>query len=94
MYRTKEVYNYEEVIPIITDLMETRKMTQLELSKLVDISQSQISRYLSGRNKMPVDVLILILRVFRISIYFQKREAQNQEEFIEDMKPKIYNYNL
>lgn len=51
----------------IKTLRKSKGITGYELGSIIKLSQQQISRYENGDSAIPLDTLILILRVFNIS---------------------------
>lgn len=52
---------------ILSALMKERKYTQTKLAELMDIKQSQISEWLSGKAKPGYDNLRKLAQVFEVS---------------------------
>lgn len=48
-------------------LRKSKGITGYELGTIIQLSQQQISRYENGDSAVPLDTLILILRIFNIS---------------------------
>ncbi|MDF5911618.1 helix-turn-helix transcriptional regulator [Morganella morganii] len=48
-------------------LRKSKGITGHELGSIIQLSQQQISRYENGDSAIPLDTLILILRIFNIS---------------------------
>lgn len=51
----------------IKTLRKSKGITGYELGSIIKLSQQQISRYENGDSAVPLDTLILILRIFNIS---------------------------
>ncbi|MEM8130583.1 helix-turn-helix transcriptional regulator, partial [Morganella morganii subsp. sibonii] len=51
----------------IKTLRKSKGITGYELGSIIKLSQQQISRYENGDSAIPLDTLILILRIFNIS---------------------------
>lgn len=66
-----DTYLPADVRKRITDVMRERKMTQRELALRIDVNESTISRFLSGKTeKLSEESVIRIARVFNVSTDF------------------------
>lgn len=54
--------------PRIRDLREDRDMTQTELAKLLDMSQTGYSKYETGENDIPTPILCSLARIHNTSV--------------------------
>ncbi|MBR4889436.1 MAG: helix-turn-helix transcriptional regulator [Clostridia bacterium] len=52
----------------IRDLREDQDLSQAQLAKILNISQSTYSRYESGVLDVPSEVLIALSRVYKVSV--------------------------
>ena len=52
----------------IRDLREDQDLSQAQLAKMLNISQSTYSRYESGVLDVPSEVLIALSRVYKVSV--------------------------
>ena len=52
----------------IRDLREDQDLSQAQLAKMLNISQSTYSRYESGVLDVPSEVLIALTRVYKVSV--------------------------
>ena len=63
-----DTYLPADVRKRIVDVMRERKMTQRELALRIDVNESTISRFLSGKTeKLSEESVIRIARVFNVS---------------------------
>lgn len=51
----------------IRDLREDRDLSQSEVAKILNVSQSTYSRYESGYLDIPSEVLIKIVKLYKVS---------------------------
>ena len=66
-----DTYLPADVRKRIVDVMRERKMTQRELALRIDVNESTISRFLSGKTeKLSEESVIRIARVFNVSTDF------------------------
>ncbi len=56
------------VYPRIRDLREDSDMTQVEISKLLGMSQTGYSKYETGENDIPTAILISLSKLHKTSI--------------------------
>lgn len=56
------------VYPRIRDLREDSDMTQMEISKLLGMSQTGYSKYETGENDIPTAILISLSKLHKTSI--------------------------
>ena len=61
----------------IRDLRTDNDMTQSELAKLLGMSQTGYSKYETGENDIPTQILIKLARIYNTSIDVYKRQASN-----------------
>lgn len=54
--------------PRIRDLREDRELTQTKLSKLLGMSQTGYSKYETGENDIPTEVLISLAKIHNTSV--------------------------
>lgn len=62
----------------VKELMDDKKISQKDLASLSGISESSISRYLSGSLKPRMDILANIAKVFGVSTSYLLGEDVNQ----------------
>lgn len=67
-----------EFTKLVKDLMDRDKLSQKELANLTGISESSISRYISGALKPRMDVLAKISKVFGVSTSYLIGEERNE----------------
>lgn len=54
--------------PRIRDLREDQELTQVKLSKLLGMSQTGYSKYETGENDIPTEVLISLAKIHNTSV--------------------------
>lgn len=54
--------------PRLRDLREDKEMTQKQLAKYLGMSQTGYSKYETGENDIPTDILIKLSRLYNTSI--------------------------
>ena len=75
----ENVYPPGKIRNRIQDLMKSRKVTQAELATRIGVSESSLSRFISGKtDKLGDENIIRIARVFHISADFLLGEAKFQ----------------
>ena len=52
----------------IRDLREDKDLTQAQIAKILDMSQTGYSKYETGENDIPTDILITLARFYNTSI--------------------------
>lgn len=62
-----EIAAEKDFSDILRNLMKERKFTQTKLAELMDIKQSQISEWLSGKAQPGYDNLRKLAQVFEVS---------------------------
>ena len=62
-----EIAAEKDFSDILRNLMKERKFTQTKLAELMDIKQSQISEWLSGKAQPGYDNLRQLAQVFEVS---------------------------
>lgn len=62
-----EIAAEKDFSDILRNLMKERKFTQSKLAELMEIKQSQISEWLSGKAKPGYDNLRKLAQVFKVS---------------------------
>ncbi len=77
------------------NLVKVRKnrMTQSELAKMIGISQQEISRYEKGEVKVPINYIIDLANICKVSVdYILGRENIKKEEYL-DQDNVLFFYN-
>ena len=65
----------------VKELMERDHISQKELAKLSGISESSISRYLSGSKEPRMDILSNIAKVFGVTTSYLLGEIEGEPQF-------------
>ena len=74
-------------------LREKHGMTQQEIAIHLDVSYQQIQKYEAGKNRIPIESLIILKQLFNVSYdYFMKFEKA-EEKSRDDMLLSAYLYN-
>ena len=63
--------------PRLRDLREDRDWTQARLARMLNMSQTGYSKYETGENDVPTQVLIQLARIYSTSIDYLLGETQN-----------------
>lgn len=73
-----------EFIKRVKDLMERNQISQKELAKLSGISESSISRYLSGSSEQPrMDILTNIAKALNTTVSYLLGEDSCAPQFVD-----------
>lgn len=82
--------------PRLRDLREDHDLSQTELAKFLDMSQTGYSKYETGENDIPTRVLLALADFYHTSIDYilgrtneQKAYAPAPQKSVDDKKPKI-----
>lgn len=69
-YATNAYYTITLVVNLerLRDLREDRDLTQKDLAKLLNCSQSTYSRYETGKLNIPIDILKRLVGFYKVSI--------------------------
>ena len=65
----------------IRDLREDLDMTQTEIANMLGMSQTGYSKYETGENDIPTEVLIKLARYYGTSIDYILCETNNKERY-------------
>lgn len=63
--------------PRIRDLREDRDLNQTQIAKMLGMSQTGYSKYETGENDIPTDILIKLSRFYDTSIDYLLGETNN-----------------
>ena len=63
--------------PRIRDLREDRDLNQTQVAKMLGMSQTGYSKYETGENDIPTDILIKLARFYDTSIDYLLGETNN-----------------
>ena len=63
--------------PRLRDLREDRDWTQARLAQMLNMSQTGYSKYETGENDVPTQVLIELAKIYSTSIDYLLGETQN-----------------
>ena len=63
--------------PRLRDLREDRDWTQARLARMLNMSQTGYSKYETGENDVPTQVLIELAKIYSTSIDYLLGETQN-----------------
>lgn len=67
--------------PRIRDLREDRDWNQTQVAKMLDMSQTGYSKYETGENDIPTQVLIQLARIYGTSIDYLLGETRNPQRY-------------
>ncbi len=65
----------------IRDLREDKDLTQTEVAKILEMSQTGYSKYETGENDIPTAVLIKLARFYNTSIDYLLSETDIKERY-------------
>ncbi len=65
----------------IRDMREDHDMTQTEVAKILGMSQTGYSKYETGENDIPTQVLIKLSRFYNTSVDFLLGETDNPKRY-------------
>ena len=72
----------------IRDLREDRDLTQTQMAKILGMSQTGYSKYETGENDVPTEILIKLARFYNTSIDSLLGETNIRERYPEIKKSK------
>ena len=64
----------------LRDLREDHDLTQTEVAKMLGMSQTGYSKYETGENDIPTDVLIKLARFYNTSIDYLLGQTDNKRK--------------
>ena len=67
--------------PRLRDLREDADLSQTELAKILDMSQTGYSKYETGENDIPTTILIKLARYYNTSIDYLLGETDNPKRY-------------
>ncbi|MDY3280078.1 MAG: helix-turn-helix transcriptional regulator [Eubacteriales bacterium] len=67
--------------PRIRDLREDRDWNQTQVAKMLGMSQTGYSKYETGENDIPTQVLIQLARIYGTSIDYLLGETRNPQRY-------------
>jgi transcriptional regulator with XRE-family HTH domain len=67
--------------PRIRDLREDHDWNQTEVSKMLNMSQTGYSKYETGENDIPTQVLIKLARIYDTSVDYLLGETNNPKRY-------------
>lgn len=65
----------------LRDLREDREVNQTEIAKMLGMSQTGYSKYETGENDIPTEVLIKLARYYDTSIDYILGETNNRKRY-------------
>ena len=65
----------------IRDLREDRDLNQTQLAKILGMSQTGYSKYETGENDIPTDILIKLSRFYGVSVDYLLGETNKKERY-------------
>ena len=69
--------------PRIRDLRQDRDLNQTQVAKMLGMSQTGYSKYETGENDIPTEVLIKLSRFYNTSIDYLLGETNDPERYTE-----------
>ena len=67
--------------PRIRDLREDKNLNQTQVAKMLGMSQTGYSKYETGENDIPTDILIKLARFYNTSIDYLLGETNNKTRY-------------
>ena len=67
--------------PRIRDLRENRDWNQTQIAKMLGMSQTGYSKYETGENDIPTQILIQLARIYNTSIDYLLGETKNPKRY-------------
>lgn len=67
--------------PRIRNLREDRDLSQTKIAKMLGMSQTGYSKYETGENDIPTDILIKLARFYGTSIDYLLGETNQRERY-------------
>ena len=67
--------------PRLRDLREDKDMTQEDIAKMLDMKQSQYSRYERGIRDIPTDILIILAKFYNTTTDYILGLTNNPKKF-------------
>ena len=67
--------------PRIRDLREDKDLNQTQLAKMLGMSQTGYSKYETGTNDIPTQILIKLARFYNTSIDYLLGETDNPQRY-------------
>ena len=61
----------------LKDIREDNDLTQQKLAEMLDMSQTGYSKYETGENDIPTQILIKLSRIYNVSIDYLLGETDN-----------------
>ena len=65
----------------LRDLREDRDLSQKELSQIIGMSQTGYSKYETGENDIPTEILIKLSRFYEVSIDYLLGETHERQRY-------------
>ena len=65
----------------LRDLREDKELNQTQVAKMLDMSQTGYSKYETGENDIPTDILIKLARFYNTSIDYILGETDQKERY-------------
>ena len=65
----------------LKELREDRDLTQTQLAKILGMSQTGYSKYETGENDIPTDILIKLSRFYGVSVDYLLGETNKKERY-------------
>lgn len=67
--------------PRIRELREDNDLNQTQVARQLGMSQTGYSKYETGKNDIPTDILIKLARIYNTSIDYLLGETENPERY-------------
>ncbi len=68
--------------PRIRDLREDRDLTQTQVANMLGMSQTGYSKYETGENDIPTQILIKLARFYNTSVDYLLGETNNAKRYM------------
>ena len=81
--------------PRIRDLREDMDLNQTKVAKMLGMSQTGYSKYETGENDIPTQILIKLARFYNTSIdYWEPLKIHKSNTLLELQSPEYNSYNI
>lgn len=82
--------NHKNIGKRIREIRKEMKMSQIEFSKILKITQDKLSKYENGRIRPPIEIILSISKIFNISLNWLlmgkgDKYLKKEEEFDEEI---------
>ena len=65
----------------IRDLREDKDLTQIQVAKILNMSQTGYSKYETGKNDIPTEILIALSKIYETSIDYLLGQTDEKKRY-------------